>query len=307
VKEAVAEDSVVEHTATERAAAENAVTENDLPEDDLRENMDAASAADHVPVNLLSPRPVRERDFWQGFNLTSRMLHAAVLVFAVLLTALVVQRSGGRKDTVREHSRSAITAALTADAENRPSSGGRSATTASLLASSNRPTETGSSSVPASGSGSVSRHSSGDAHSVDSSHPTDSLRVYNSGKEVFRLPPSARHKDLSPQLKVKRAAVVEPLRIAAVSNATAEDTILHRVQPRYPEDARRKGIQGPVVVDVEIGRDGRVLEAKVVSGPPLLAQAATDPVKQWIFKPHRVDGHLVPMQTRITLNFKLAH
>jgi TonB family protein len=79
------------------------------------------------------------------------------------------------------------------------------------------------------------------------------------------------------------------------------------VEPEYPEEARQKGIEGAVVVDVDIDRDGKVLEVKTVSGSPVLAEAVMDAVKLWVFKPHSVGGHPVQMETRITLNFRLPH
>jgi TonB family protein len=60
-----------------------------------------------------------------------------------------------------------------------------------------------------------------------------------------------------------------------------------------------------VVLEVHIGRDGAVQDVQFVSGPPELAQASTDAVKQWRFRPLQVNGSTVPMQTRITLNFSL--
>ncbi len=81
--------------------------------------------------------------------------------------------------------------------------------------------------------------------------------------------------------------------------------MLYRVEPEYPEDARRQGIEGAVVLDVRIGGDGAVQNAQLVSGPPELAQASIGAVKQWRFQPRRVNGRGAPMQTRVTLNFKL--
>ena len=89
------------------------------------------------------------------------------------------------------------------------------------------------------------------------------------------------------------------------SPAAAEDGLLHRVEPEYPEDARQQKIQGTVVLEVQIGQDGAVEDAHVVSGPPQFAKASTDAVKQWRFKPRLVNGRPEPMQTRVTLNFKL--
>jgi protein TonB len=105
---------------------------------------------------------------------------------------------------------------------------------------------------------------------------------------------------------VERASAVEPDRVV-VSPAEAEGTLLHRVEPEYPDDARAQKVEGPVVLEVQIGRDGAVEDVKLTNGPPLLARAATDAVKQWRFKPRLMNGHAVEMQTKVTLNFRLPH
>jgi protein TonB len=51
--------------------------------------------------------------------------------------------------------------------------------------------------------------------------------------------------------------------------------------------------------------DGSVQDVQVVRGEPLLAQAASDAVKQWRFRPREVNGRPAEMQTRVTLNFKI--
>jgi protein TonB len=104
---------------------------------------------------------------------------------------------------------------------------------------------------------------------------------------------------------VERASSIEADRVVQVSPSSAEDSLLHRVEPDYPEAARMQQVQGPVVLDVHIGADGTVQEMKVVSGPPLLTAAAMDAVRQWRFQPRTVEGRQVEMQTRITLNFRL--
>jgi protein TonB len=58
-------------------------------------------------------------------------------------------------------------------------------------------------------------------------------------------------------------------------------------------------------LDVRIGRDGTIQETKLLSGPPLLADAAITAVKQWRFRPQGIKGRPIEMQTRITLNFRL--
>jgi TonB family protein len=107
------------------------------------------------------------------------------------------------------------------------------------------------------------------------------LTVYEDGKEIFRLPPTGK----------------------APLSATPEVTF--RVEPQYPEEALNKKIEGAVVLDLQIRRDGSVNAAKLVSGDALLADAAIKAVKQWRFLPRTEDGKPVELQTRITLNFRV--
>jgi protein TonB len=85
----------------------------------------------------------------------------------------------------------------------------------------------------------------------------------------------------------------------------AANIVLHRVEPEYPEGARQLNLQGAVVLDVQIGPKGDVQQMTLISGQPLLAQAARDAVRQWRFRPRMVDGRSAGMETRITLNFRL--
>jgi protein TonB len=143
------------------------------------------------------------------------------------------------------------------------------------------------------------------------------LRVYENGKEIFRMNPAAEKGEAisagstkltsASRSEVQRAAAVEPAGILTLPPREAEGSLLHRVEPDYPEAARQQRLQGMVVLDLRMGQDGRVREVTAVSGPPLLAQAATAAVKQWRFRPRLVGGHPAEMQTRITLNFQLPH
>jgi TonB family protein len=90
-----------------------------------------------------------------------------------------------------------------------------------------------------------------------------------------------------------------------VTSVTDDSGVLNRVEPEYPDDARQQKIQGPVVLDLRITPAGRVQEMTLVTGQPLLVQAAKDAVQQWRFKPHSVNGRAAAMQTRVTLNFRL--
>lgn len=74
------------------------------------------------------------------------------------------------------------------------------------------------------------------------------------------------------------------------------------VQAEYPANA--KGQRGSVVLQVLIGRDGAVKDAKFLQGSLVFARAAIDAVKQWQFKPYSMNGRPVSVQSSITLNFK---
>jgi TonB family protein len=127
----------------------------------------------------------------------------------------------------------------------------------------------------------------------DSSPPEGSLLVYENGKEVFRAPPVVSNGN--------QAGIIE------VPPELAEGSLLHRVEPDYPEEARQQRIEGPVVLDVRTREDGAAEDVKLVSGQPILADAAIAAVKQWRFRPRMVKGQPVGMQTRVTLNFRLPH
>jgi TonB family protein len=79
----------------------------------------------------------------------------------------------------------------------------------------------------------------------------------------------------------------------------------HDVQPVYPETARIAHIQGDVVLRAIIDKNGNVAEARVVSGHPLLINAAMDAVKQWVYQPFVFNGKPVAVDTVITVKFHM--
>jgi TonB family protein len=78
------------------------------------------------------------------------------------------------------------------------------------------------------------------------------------------------------------------------------------VRPVYPADAKDAGIQGVVIIEVTIGADGKVREAKVLRSIPQLDQAAVDAVKQWEFTPTLINGVAVPVIMTVTVSFVLG-
>jgi periplasmic protein TonB len=77
-------------------------------------------------------------------------------------------------------------------------------------------------------------------------------------------------------------------------------------QPVYPPLARQARIQGNVVLHAIIDKDGRVGELQVISGHPLLVQAALEAVKNWRYQPTQLNGDPVEVDTTITVSFVLG-
>jgi TonB family protein len=86
----------------------------------------------------------------------------------------------------------------------------------------------------------------------------------------------------------------------------APDVVSHSVQPGYPLLARQMKVQGSVILQALIGRDGQIQHVQVLSGPPILARAAEEAVRQWHFKPHYQGAEAVETQARITVNFTIS-
>jgi protein TonB len=81
--------------------------------------------------------------------------------------------------------------------------------------------------------------------------------------------------------------------------------IINRVQPVYPPLARQTRISGTVRLHAIIGKDGTIQSLEVVSGHPLLQQAALDAVRQWRYQPTLLNGDPVDVDTTIDVIFSL--
>ena len=102
---------------------------------------------------------------------------------------------------------------------------------------------------------------------------------------------------------VPKAATPQRVR---VSQGVSQGLLVHQVKPTYPPLARQARIQGTVVLQAVIGKDGSIQGLKVVSGHPMLAPAALEAVKQWKYKPYFLNGEPVEVDTTINVNFTLA-
>jgi len=91
-----------------------------------------------------------------------------------------------------------------------------------------------------------------------------------------------------------------------VSGGVEQGLLIREIKPVYPQTARQAGVQGEVILQAVIGKDGRIENLRVISGNPLLAKAAWDAVVQWRYRPYLLDGEPVEVETQITVNFKAS-
>ncbi|HEU0174260.1 MAG TPA: energy transducer TonB [Blastocatellia bacterium] len=89
-----------------------------------------------------------------------------------------------------------------------------------------------------------------------------------------------------------------------VSKGVAQGEVLVKTQPIYPPTAKQINASGKVEVAIIINEYGRVMEAKAISGHPVLRSAAEDAARKWVFKPTEVGGK--PVQVQGTLVFIFA-
>ena len=76
--------------------------------------------------------------------------------------------------------------------------------------------------------------------------------------------------------------------------------------PEYPVLARETHTQGQVRIDAVLDEQGNVVEMKVISGPPLLYQAALDALKKWKYEPTYLNDQPVAVQMTVTINFQIG-
>lgn len=96
-------------------------------------------------------------------------------------------------------------------------------------------------------------------------------------------------------------AAIEPV---SLPEPAVWGSLAQKVDPAYPDAAKASGQRGSVTLQVLIGRDGAVQDAKFLQGSLIFARAAIDAVRQWHFKPYLLNGRPASVQSTVTLNFK---
>ena len=101
---------------------------------------------------------------------------------------------------------------------------------------------------------------------------------------------------------MRPAPSVAPVRVSTIS----EGNLVRKVQPAYPPLARSARIQGQVLLQAIISKQGGIENLKVLAGHPMLVPAAIEAVRQWRYRPYVLNNEPVEVETQITVNFSLS-
>ena len=106
-----------------------------------------------------------------------------------------------------------------------------------------------------------------------------------------------------PSILPTRPALLRPMRVSEMM----EGNLIRRVEPQYPPIAKQIHLEGSVILKAIISREGNIERLEVASGPGVLALAAKEAVGQWKYRPYLLNGEPIEVETKITVNFVLAH
>ena len=114
--------------------------------------------------------------------------------------------------------------------------------------------------------------------------------------------PSERGQVLTSLLNVPASLPQQPV---AISQGVQGGELERRVEPLYPSQAKTLRQQGTVVLQAFVTETGVVRDVKVISGPPMLGQAAAQAVRQWKYKPFQLNGKPVAVEAQVKVAFRL--
>jgi TonB family protein len=109
-----------------------------------------------------------------------------------------------------------------------------------------------------------------------------------------------------PEIVPEIAPAVDAPSMVRLWKERPEGLLLNQVTPIYPAKARKKHIEGVVVVRAMIGTDGVVHDLTLVSGPPMLVDAAMDALRQWRYRPYMFMGQPVEVEVKVEVKFALG-
>jgi protein TonB len=119
------------------------------------------------------------------------------------------------------------------------------------------------------------------------------------------LPPVAPPEAVPPPRPLPPAIKDKDTKPTPIGGKIQAAKLIQDVKPVYPRLAQQIRVQGVVVLEAVIARDGSVKSLRVISGHPLLSQAAVDAVQEWLYRPTLLNGEPVEVVTAITVTFTL--
>ena len=97
---------------------------------------------------------------------------------------------------------------------------------------------------------------------------------------------------------------IQPEGPVKVGGHVEEPKLVASVMPVYPQAVKNSGIQGDVVIETTIDKDGNVAGMRVISGPAVLRQPALDALRKWKYEPSKLDGQPISVQLMVTIKFR---
>ena len=94
--------------------------------------------------------------------------------------------------------------------------------------------------------------------------------------------------------------------VIRVGGTVQQANLIRQVRPAYPQEAKSRGIAGTVRFEARIGRDGKIHDLQLLSGPFALYNSARGAVEKWEYRPTRLNGEPVEVITAIDVNYALS-
>jgi periplasmic protein TonB len=110
----------------------------------------------------------------------------------------------------------------------------------------------------------------------------------------------------STPVAVPKVSVNVSVNKVRVSSGVAQGLLVRQIKPEYPALARQARIEGTVMLQATIGKDGTVQNLRVISGHPMLTASAIAAARQWLYKPYYLNGEPVGVETQINVIFTLT-
>jgi general secretion pathway protein A len=112
------------------------------------------------------------------------------------------------------------------------------------------------------------------------------------------FPKLATAEPVAPALRPRDAPRVEAMVPAGI-------TLITRVEPQYPTEAKRAQMAGSVILLAHVSKDGKVTAVRPLTGNSVLATAAVDAVRQWVYTPFTINDQAVEVDTTVVVKFVL--